>query len=64
MSDYEIDEVRRVRHRVSADNDHDLRKVAEYYRQVERELRESGQFRFADEPSREARQRSKEAEAI
>ena len=48
MEDYEIDQIRRIRHQVSADNGHDLRKVAEYYRRIENELRESGQFKFAD----------------
>lgn len=50
MSDYEIDEIRRIRHQISARHDHDLRKVADYYRGVEKELRQSGRFRFADEP--------------
>lgn len=49
MSDYEIDEIRRIRHQISARHDHDLRKVADYYRNVERELRQSGRYRFADE---------------
>lgn len=49
MSDYEIDEIRRIRHQVSADHGHDLRKLAEYYRDVEKELRESGRYSFADE---------------
>ena len=49
MSDYEIDEIRRIRHQVSADHGHDLRMVAEYYRSVEKELRKSGRYSFADE---------------
>ena len=53
MSDFEIDQIRRIRHQVSADNGHDLRRVAEYYRRIENELRESGQFKFADERDRE-----------
>ena len=52
MSDYEIDEIRRIRHQVSAEHDHDLRKVAEYYRNIEKQLRESGRYRFVDEQSR------------
>lgn len=48
MSDYEIDQIRRVRHQISAENGHDLRKVAEYYRAVEDELRATGRFKFAD----------------
>ena len=54
MTDYEIDEIRRVRHQVSAEDDHDLRKVAEYYRQVERKLRASRRFRFAEERGQES----------
>lgn len=50
MSDYEIDEIRRIRHEVSAKQGHNLRKLADYYRTVEKRLRESGRYRFADEP--------------
>jgi len=49
MSDYEIDEIRRIRHEISAKHGHDLRKLAEYYRGVEKRLRESGRYQFADE---------------
>jgi len=49
MSDYEIDEIRRIRHEISEEHGHDLRKIAEHYRKLETELRESGKFKFADE---------------
>ena len=49
MSDYEIQEIRRIRHRISAEHEHDLRKLAEYYRRIELELRKSGKYRFFDE---------------
>ena len=49
MTDYEIDEIRQVRHQVSEENNHDLRRVADYYRHVEQELRSGGRFKFADE---------------
>ena len=55
MSDYEIDEIRRIRRQTSAAHGHDLRKVAEYYRKVEKELRRSGRYRFADEQPEQAR---------
>lgn len=55
MSDYEIDEIRRIRHEISAEHGQDLRKLAEYYRSVEKRLRESGRYRFADVEPREAR---------
>jgi hypothetical protein len=47
MSDYEIDEVRRVRHEVSTENSHDLRRMAEYYRRLEQKLRDENRFKFA-----------------
>lgn len=49
MSDYEIQEIRRIRHQISAEHGHDLRRLAEYYRRVEQELRKSGKYRFIDE---------------
>ena len=52
MTDYEIDEIRRIRHAISAENGHDLRKLAEHYRALEKELRESGRLKFADEQPR------------
>ena len=52
MSDYEIDDIRRIRREVSEKYDHDLRKVVEYYRRVENELRESGRYRFVDQKAR------------
>jgi hypothetical protein len=54
MSDYEIDEIRRIRHQISAEHGHDLRRIAEHYRELEKELRKSGRFKFADETPQEA----------
>jgi len=53
MSDYEIDEIRRIRHLISAEHGHDLNRIAEHYRELEGKLRESGQFKFANRSSRE-----------
>jgi hypothetical protein len=53
MSDYEIDEIRQIRHQISAEHGHDLRKIAEHYRKLEKKLRESGQFKFADQSPQE-----------
>jgi len=47
MIDEEIAEIRRYRHQISAQFDHDPRKVVAYYRTLEKEYRESGEFRFA-----------------
>ena len=52
MSDFEIDDIRRIRHEISAKHDHDLRKLAEHYRKLEKGLRESGRFKFADDKTR------------
>jgi len=49
MSDYEIDEIRRIRREISAEHGHEVAKVVEYYRTVEKELRASGQYKFVDE---------------
>ncbi|HIE01744.1 MAG TPA: hypothetical protein EYP59_15900 [Thiotrichaceae bacterium] len=49
MEDYEIQEIRRIRQQISFENKHDLKAVAEYYRQIEKELRNSGRYRFIDE---------------
>jgi hypothetical protein len=44
MTDFEIDEIRQIRRQVSAEHDHDLNKLVEYYRQVEDELQKSGRY--------------------
>jgi len=49
MNDYEIQEIRRIRHQISAEYGHDLRRLAEYYRKLELELRNSGKYRFFGE---------------
>jgi len=60
MSDYEIDEVRRIRHEISAEHGHDLRKLAEHYHILENELRECGQFKFADQQTNEKQSASQQ----
>jgi hypothetical protein len=52
MIDHEIEIIRRVRHEISADCDHDVDRVVAYYRRFEDELRRSGKFRFARRASR------------
>ena len=49
MSDHEIAEVRRIRQQISAQHGRDVKKIADYYRQLEQELRKSGKYRFIDE---------------
>jgi hypothetical protein len=48
MDDYEIQEIRRIRQQISSENRNDLNRVAQYYRQIEKELRNSGKYRFID----------------
>lgn len=45
-----IKEVRRVRHEISAEFGHDPRKFGEYCRELEKELRKSGKYKFAKSP--------------
>ena len=49
MPNDEIGEVRQIRRAISEECGHDIRKVAAYYRQVEEELKKSGDFRFEDQ---------------
>ena len=50
MSEDEVTAVRRVRHEISEQCGHDVRKVAAYYRTIEIELKQSGDFRFEEIP--------------
>ena len=50
----EVEKIREVRHRISARCGHDSKRLLEYYQRVSNELRNSGQFRFAEPASREA----------
>ncbi len=44
-----IDEIRQVRHEISAEFDHDPKKMYAYYKQVEKELKASNQYTFLEE---------------
>ncbi len=48
MSDEVIRDVRRIRHRISQECDHDVHKVVAYYRAFQNQLKESGKYRFAN----------------
>lgn len=45
-----IEEVRRIRHEISAEFGHDPHKFGEYCRELEKELRKSGKYKFAKVP--------------
>ena len=51
MCDEAIEEIRAARKRISAECGHDVRRVIAYYREIERELRASGKYRFIDPPA-------------
>ena len=51
MDDYEIQEIRRIRQKISSENKNDLNMVAKYYRQIEKEIRKSGKYRFIERTS-------------
>lgn len=51
MPNDEISDVRRIRHEITEECGHDIRRIAAYYRRVEEELKKSGEFRFEDQPS-------------
>jgi hypothetical protein len=44
-----IDEIRLIRHQISEESHHDPKRLIEHYIEMEKELRISGDFRFADQ---------------
>ena len=50
-----IKEVRRIRHEISAEFGHDPHKFGEYCRELEKELRELGKYKFAKSPEEESK---------
>ena len=48
MADQEVNEVRRIRHEISAQFGHDVSRLVAHYQALENELRRSGEYRFAD----------------
>ena len=59
MADEEIQEVRAIRHAISQECDHDVRKLAAYLRTVEAEMRKSGEFKFPNQTSNVTKRVSK-----
>jgi type II secretory pathway component PulJ len=45
-----IEEIREVRRAISAEFNHDPRRLTEHYQVLERELRRAGQFKFREAP--------------
>lgn len=51
MNDHEIQEIRRIRHQISAKYEHDLKNLAKYYQCIEKELQKTGKYSFVEEKS-------------
>lgn len=49
-----MEEVREMRRKISAEFGHDFNKLAAYYQKLDKEMRESGKYKFADPPSEKA----------
>lgn len=45
-----IAEVRRVRHKISAEHGHDSARLAKHYQELEKELKRSGKYHFVRKP--------------
>ncbi len=43
-----IDEIRQIRHEISAEFNHDPKKLYAYYKKIEDKLRNTGQYTFLD----------------
>ena len=43
-----VKEVREMRHKISEKCGHDLNRLLAYYQKVEKEMRKSGKYKFAD----------------
>ena len=43
--------IREIRHKISAQFDHDVGRLVAHYQALEKKMRQSGKYRFADLPS-------------
>ena len=46
-----VKEVREIRHKISAQFDHDVGQLVAHYQALEKKMRQSGKYRFADLPN-------------
>ncbi len=64
MANYELDEICRIRRKISARFDHDVGKLIVHYQVLEREYRKSGKYKFVDPPTEKPKaEKSKNKEA-
>ena len=50
MTNYELDEIHRIRQEISVRFDHDVDRLIAHYQALEKEFRKSGQYKFVDPP--------------
>ena len=46
-----VKEVREIRHKISAQFDHDVGRLVAHYQELQEQMRQSGKYRFADLPN-------------
>ena len=46
-----VKEVREIRHKISAQFDHDISRLVAHYQELQEQMRQSGKYRFADLPN-------------
>ena len=46
-----VKEIREVRHKISARFDHDVSRLVAHYQEVQKKMRQSGKYKFANLPS-------------
>ncbi len=46
-----VKEVREIRHKISAQFDHDIGRLVAHYQELQEQMRQSGKYRFADLPN-------------
>ena len=64
MTDYELEEIHRIRRNISARFDHNASKLGKYYRELDKKYRKSGKYKFVDPPAKKPKvAKSKDEEA-
>ena len=51
MTNYELEEIHKIRRNISARFDHNASKLGEYYRELDKKYRKSGKYKFVDPPN-------------
>ena len=59
MTDYELDEIHRIRREISVRFDHDVDKLIAHYQELEKEYRKSGKYKFVDPPAKNPKKAAK-----